>query len=287
MAYTFDDPNAKGRRETQVFEMQVNRGIYHDGWMASAIAFKPWESSRTGFDLDKVKWELYDIEKDFSQAHDLAGENPLKLKQMEDLWWAEAAKHNILPLDYRGVERFSDAVTGRPNPTLGRTEFVYNSPLSRLPESESPDLKNKSFTLTADVEIPASGAEGMLFAQGGITAGWGFYVKGGKLVGVHNFIDQGRERVTSTENVPSGHVTLTMEFVYDGKPGEFGKGGTITLRANGKDIGHGHIDHTTPLRYSLYEGQDVGSDDGSPVDTEYKSPFVFTGKLNKLTVQYK
>jgi arylsulfatase A-like enzyme len=287
MMYAIDDANAKGRRRTQVFEQVVNRAIYRDGWMASSIAFLPWQSDRKGFDVDTVKWELYNIDKDFSQAHDLAAAQPEKLRQMEDLWWAEAAKSNILPLDWRGVERMSDAITGRPSPTEGRTSFTYLGPLSRLPESEAPDLKNKSFTLTADVDIPAGGAEGMLFTQGGITAGWGFYVKDNKLTFMHNFIDLARFRVTSTEALPTGKATLVAEFVYDGKPGEFAKGGTVTLKANGRVIGSGNIQRTTPIRYSLYEGQDVGADGGSPVDDVYKMPFAFTGKLNKLTVDLK
>lgn len=287
MMYAIDDANAAGRRRTQVFEQVVNRAIYHDGWMASSIAFKPWQSDRKGFDVDKVKWELYDLSKDFSQADDLAEKDPEKLRQIEDLWWAEAAKANILPLDWRGVERMSDSVTGRPSPTAGRTSFTYLGPLARLPESEAPDLKNKSFSITAKVDIPESGADGMLFTQGGITAGWGFYLQDRKLVFMHNFIDIQRYRVVSTEDVPTGAVTLSADFAYDGKPGEFGKGGTVTLKANGKEIGHGKIDHTAAIRYSLYEGQDVGGDDGSPVDDGYKMPFKFTGRLDKLTVDLR
>lgn len=287
MMYSFDDAATKGQRRTQVFEMVANRAIYHDGWVAAALAFKPWQSDRTGFDIDKVAWELYNIDKDFSESNNLAAQEPERLKAMQDLWWAEAAKANILPLDWRGVERFSDAITGRPNPAAGRSEFVYETRLARLPESASPDLKNKSFTLTAEVEIPADGADGVLFAQGGITAGWSFYVQDRKLVFAHNFIDMARYRVTSSETIPTGKATLAATFTYGGKPDEFGKGGTVVLSANGKEIGRGDIAHTTPLRYSLYEGQDIGQDDGSPVDDAYAAPFPFSGKLDRLTVDLK
>jgi arylsulfatase A-like enzyme len=287
MMYSFDHPEAKSQRRTQVFEMVANRAIYHDGWVAAALAFKPWQSDRTGFDIDKVKWELYDIEKDFSEADNLADKEPARLRAMQDLWWVEAAKANILPLDWRGVERFSDAVTGRPSPTAGRTEFVYTTRLSRLPESAAPDLKNKSFSVGADLDIPAGGADGVLFAQGGITAGWSFYLKDRKFVAVHSFIDMARYRVTSKEDVPDGKVKLEAVFEYAGKAKEFGKGGTMILKANGKEIGRGEIEHTAALRYSLYEGQDVGSDDGSPVDDAYEAPFPYSGKIDKVTVDLK
>jgi hypothetical protein len=162
---------------------------------------------------------------------------------------------------------------------------VYNTPLVALPESSAPDLKNKSFTITAEAEIPANGGDGMIFTQGGITAGWGFYLQKGKLVGVHNYIGMERFRVVSTENVPTGKATLTFDFMYDG--GGMGKGGTITLLANGKRIGEVRVEKTAGYKYSLYEGQDIGQDSGSPVDFTYTPPFPFTGKLNKVTVELK
>ena len=144
--------------------------------MASSLAFVPWQPVRTGFDPDKARWELYHIDQDFSQADDLATKNPDKLKALTDLWWAVAARENILPLDWRAVERLSDQRTGRPSLAAGRNTFVYDTPLVALPEASAPDLKNKSFTITADAEIPADGGDGMIFTQGDITAGWGFYV---------------------------------------------------------------------------------------------------------------
>jgi hypothetical protein len=202
-----------------------------------------------------------------------------------DLWWAEAARENILPLDWRAVERLSDQLTGRPSVAAGRSTFVYDTPLVALPEASAPDLKNKSFTITADVEVPPDGGDGMIFTQGGITAGWGFYLQKGKLVGIHNYIGMERYRIVSTDTVPTGKVTLTFDFKYDG--GGMGKGGTITLLANGKKVGEGHVEKTAPIKYSLYEGQDIGEDSGSLVDFTYTPPFKFTGNIEKVTVELK
>jgi arylsulfatase len=259
--------------------------MYQNGWMASSMAYSPWEAFRKGFDPNKAKWELYNIDEDFSQANDLAAKNPEKLKALVDLWWAEAARYNVLPLDWRSVERLSEQLTGRPNLAAGRKSVVYNTSLVALPEGSAPDLKNRSFRITAQVDIPSGGVEGMIFTQGGITAGWGFYIQERKLVGMHNYIDSKRFRVVSTENVPTGKATLAMDFQYDG--GGMSKGGTITLLANGKKIGTGRVENTAGFKYSLYEGQDIGEDSGSPVDTTYTPPFKFTGKIDRVTVELK
>jgi arylsulfatase len=285
MVYTLNDAKAPDRRKSQIFELVSNRGMYQNGWMASSMAYSPWEGFRKGYDPNKAKWELYHIDQDFSQANDLAAQNPDKLKALVDLWWAEAARHDVLPLDWRSVERLSEQLTGRPNLAEGRKTVVYNTPLVALPEGSAPDLKNKSFTITAEVEITSSGAQGMIFTQGGITAGWGFYVQNGKLVGMHNYIDSKRFRVVSTENVPTGKVTLAMNFDYDG--GGMSQGGTITLLANGKKVGAGRVENTAGFKYSLYEGQDIGEDSGSPVDTTYTPPFKFNGKIERVTVELK
>jgi arylsulfatase len=285
MVYTFNDAKAVDRRKSQIFELVCNRAMYEKGWMASSMSFVPWEANRTAYDPDKAKWELYHIDEDFSQANDLAATNPDKLKELVDLWWAEAARHDILPLDWRSVERLSDQLTGRPSVAAGRKTFVYDTPLVALPEASAPDLKNKSFTITAEVEVPADGGDGMIFTQGGITAGWGFYLQKGKLVGLHNYIGLERYRVVSTKSVPTGKVTLVFDFKYDG--GGMGKGGTITLLANGKKIGEGRAEKTAGIKYSLYEGQDIGQDSGSPVDFTYTPPFPFTGTLHKVIVELK
>src|SRR5262245_38164433 len=285
LTYTFGQAKAPERHKMQLFEMGAARGIYQNGWFASSIAFPPWEPNREGFDIDKAKWELYDIEKDFTQADDLAASNPSKLRTMQNLWWAEAARHDVLPLDWRGAERLSVELTGKPSLAAGRTMFMYEMPLAALPEPSASDLKNKSFAITAEAEIPTAGAEGMIFTQGGFTGGWGFYLQQGKLVALHSYIALERYRVVSTEGVPTGKVNLAMDFKYDG--GGMGKGGTITLSANGRKIGEGRVEKTTPFKYSLFEGQDIGEDTGSPVDFSYTPPFRFTGKFGKVTVELK
>jgi arylsulfatase A-like enzyme len=284
MVYTFNDAKAADRRKTQVFEMAVNRGIYQNGWFASSLSFPPWQPDRTGFEIDKAKWELYNIDQDFSQADDLAAKNPEKLTALKDLWWAEAARNDILPLDWRGPERMSTELSGKPSLAAGRNTFVYDRPLAALPESSAPDLKNKSFTITAEAEIPAGGAEGMIFTQGGFTGGWGFYMQQGKLVGEHSYVALDRYRILSTESLPAGKVTLVLDFKYDGG---LGKGGIMTLLANGRKIGEGRVEKTTPFKYALAEGQDIGEDTGTPVDFSYKPPFKFTGKLGKVTIELK
>src|SRR5690242_20408941 len=161
MIYSFNDAAAPDRRKSQMFELVSNRGMYQNGWMASSLAYLPWTATRTGYDPDKATWELYHIDQDFSQADDLATKNPGKLKELVDLWWAEAARHDVLPLDWRSVERLSEQLTGRPNLASDRKTFIYNTPLVALPEGSAPDLKNKSFTITAQVDIPPSGGDGM------------------------------------------------------------------------------------------------------------------------------
>lgn len=285
MAYSFNDGKAKDQRRTQYFEMQGYRGIYHDGWMASSITFEPWNLVRPEFDIDKAKWELYDLTKDFSQAHDLASQNPDKVKMMEALFWSEAARYNVLPIDWRSLERVSDITMGRPNPTLGRTHFEYPGLLTNLALGSAPVLGNRSFSVSADVDIPEGGTEGMLFTQGGFTAGWGFYVQDKKLVAVHNFLGMERYKVVSTEPVPTGKSTLKVEFVYDG--GGLGKGGTIKLSANDKPLGEGRVDRSVQGQYSAFEGQDIGMDTGSPVDDSYVPPFKFKGKIDRVVVELK
>jgi hypothetical protein len=280
MVYTFTDAKALDRRKSQIFELVSNRAMYQDRWMASSLAYLPWAAARTGYDPDKAKWELYHIDEDFSQADELAANNPDKLKALVDLWWAEAARHDVLPLDWRSLERWSEQLTGRPSLATGRNIFVCNTPLVALPEAAAPELKNKSFTITAEAEIPSDGGDGMIFTQGGITAGWGFYLQKGKLVGVHHYIGLEHYRVVSTDNVPTGKVTLNLDCKYDG--GGMGKGGTITLLVNGKKVGDGRVEKTAGFKYSLYEGQDIGEDSGSPVDFDYTPPCKFTGKLHKV-----
>ena len=278
-----DDAKAEEVRTSQYFEMFVNRGMYDKGWWAASLAFEPWDPVRGEFDPMKAKWELYNLDEDFSQAKDLAAKNPDKLEELKALWWAEASKNKALPLDWRGAERFSAEGTGKPNLAAGRDSFTYEGVLAGLPESSAPDLKNKSFSVTAKVKIKEN-ANGMIFTQGGNTGGWAFYLKDGRLKAVHNYIDVAVYSVESDSAVPAGEHELKMEFAYEGGK-EMGKSGSITLSIDGKAVGSGTIAKTTPFKYSLSENQDVGTDTGTAVTSDYKAPFDFQGELEKVVVE--
>ena len=283
-AYTFDDAQAKERHTTQYFELGVNRGMYHDGWMASALSFPPWQPVRTGFDPDKQKWELYNVKEDFSQANDLAAANPQKLRELQDLWWAEAAKYNVLPLDWRGIERFNAELMGRPSLAGDRKTFTYYPGQIGLPGEAAPRILNRSWTLTAEIEVPEGVVEGMIVTHGGLEGGYGLYVRDGRPTFVYNYLSAERYNVTSTTPLPKGKVQVKVNFAYSGKAGEFGKGATVTMTVNGTKVGEGELPKTIPVQISIGEGLDIGEDIGSPVGFTYKPPFPFTGKIEKVTV---
>jgi arylsulfatase len=286
-AYALNEAKAKERHTTQYFEMGCNRGIYHDGWMASAMSFVPWNPNRTGFDIDKQKWELYHVDEDFSQANDLAAENPQKLRELEDLWWVEAAKYNVLPLDWRGTERLNAELMGRPGLAGDQKTLTYYPGQVALPNDASPRVLNKSWTLTADVVVPDTGAEGMIVTQGGLVGGYGLYVRDGKPNFVYNYLELERPTITGTAALPKGRVKLVVDFKYEGTGAERGKGASVTMTVNGARVAQGHLERTIPLQISLGEGMDVGMDVGSPVDFTYKLPFAFTGKIEKVTFVLK
>lgn len=280
---SFTDKFSPETRKTQYFELLVNRGMYHDGWMASCRSFVPWAPVRGEFDPLTAKWELYNVDKDFSQSEDLAAKFPEKVKELESLFWKEAEKYNVLPLDWRAVERLNAELQGRPSLAGHRNKFVYYPGQIALPDGASPQVLNKSFSVTADIEIPDVGAEGMIFTHGGLTGGYGLYLRDGKAHFVYNMLAIERFTIAS-EPLPKGKVALNVNVAYDGKPGERGKSATVTITANGQKIGHGSLGKTVPLQFSLGEGVDVGIDTGSAVDFTYKLPFAFTGKIEKVTI---
>ncbi len=283
---TFADQNAPETRKTQYFELLVNRGIYHDGWIASSRSFVPWVPVRGEFDPLTAKWELYHVDKDFAQAEDVAASHPDKVKELEALFWKEAEKYNVLPLDWRAVERLSAQLQGRPSLAGGRNRFVYFPGQIALPDGASPPVLNRSFSVIADVEIPEKGAEGMIYTHGGLTGGFGLYVRGGKAAFVYNMLALERYTITSGP-LPTGKVSLGVEVAYEGRPGERGKPAAVTLTANGRKVGEGRLARTIPIQISLGEGVDIGMDTGSAVDTTYKLPFAFTGKIDRVTVELK
>jgi arylsulfatase len=284
-AVTFTDAKAPEHRRTQYFEMAVNRGIYHDGWFASAMSFEPWNPNRENFDPDKQKWELYNINEDFSQANDLAAKHPEKLRQLQDLWWVEAAKYSVLPLDWRGTIRMNAEAMGRPSLIRGRKSMTYYPGTIGVPDAASPPMINKSWTITADIEVPDDKTSGMVVTHGGLEGGYGLYLRDGVPTFVYNFLGVERKTFAAKEALPKGKAKLVVDFKYDG--GGMGKGGTITMTANGKTIAEGRLERTIPIQFSLGEGLDVGMDIGSPVDFTYKLPFKFTGKIEKVTIDLK
>ena len=283
---TFTDKDAPESRKTQYFEMLVNRGMYQDGWMASSRSFVPWVPIRGEFDPLTAKWELYDVSKDFSQAENVADMHPEKVKELEALFWKEAERYKVLPLDWRAVERLNVELQGRPSLAGNRDKFVYYPGQVALPDEASPPVLNKSFTVTADLGIPEAGAEGMVYTHGGLTGGYGIYLHDGRAHFVYNMLAVDRFTVTS-EKLPQGKLALAAQFTYEGQPGEFGKAATVTLTANGAKVGEGRLPRTVPIKFSLGEGVDVGMDTGSAVDFSYHLPFKFTGKINRVTVELK
>jgi len=285
-AYTFADDGAKAeeRKMTQYFELIGNRGIYHDGWIASAFHKEPWNTAGTKpFDGDK--WELYDLSKDFTQADDVAAKFPDKLKEMQALFDKEAKKYNVYPLDDRAAARFANpGGVNRPSFVTGRNHFEFFPGAIRLPEGSAPSVKNKSHTITADVVIPSEGAEGALIAMGGDEAGYALYVKDNKLIYSFNYYSYYHYKVASTTEVPNGKVQLKMDFKYDG--GGPGKGGIATLFINGKQAGKGRIEKTIPGKYGFDE-MDIGMDLSGPVSEDYKPPFKFSGQIEKVSINIK
>jgi arylsulfatase A-like enzyme len=282
MVYTFDDAKAKSTHRTQYFEMFGNRAIYNDGWVAATTPpILPWVFGTDTVPVEDYKWELYNVDKDFSEANDLAAKEPKKLRQLQDLFWAEAGKYNVLPLDNSKAERFD--VSLRPSLTQGRKEFTYYPGMVRIPEASAPDFKNKSYSITAEVDIPASGAEGVLVTQGGRFNGIGLYLLQGKPVFYYNLVGVERTTVAGKDALAPGKHTVVVDFKYNG-PG-IGKSGTATLTVDGTSVASAKIPRTIPFRVSADETFDVGEDTGTPVSEDYKVPFKFTGTLNKLVIR--
>jgi arylsulfatase A-like enzyme len=285
MVYSFDEAGAPGKRRTQYFEMFINRGIYHDGWWAASRTSIPWEASVKPANPDTATWELYNLEKDFSQAKDLASDNPTKLRELQDMWWSEASRYSVLPLDGRKVERLNGELQGRPSLTGKRTSFIYYPGMVALPTGSAPNILNKSFSVTAEVETEDSQSNGAIFSMGGSDGGYGLYVKDSKPTFVGNFLGRTTSRATSQEALPSGKATVRGEFKYDG--GGMGKGGTLTLYVNDKKVGESRLEQTQGITLGLGGALDIGEDSGSAVDEAYTPPFKFAGKIEQVTVDLK
>jgi arylsulfatase len=286
MAYSFDDAKAKDRHVTQYFEISGNRAIYHDGWLAGTVHRAPWEyDPRRG--LAEDVWELYDVRTDFSLASDLAARNPAKLAELQALFMKEAEKYHVLPIDDRGLERAIAARVGRPDLMAGRTSLTLGEGMTGMLENVFLDVKNKSKTITAEVEVPAGGAKGTILAQGGRFGGWALYVKDGRPAYDYNWLGMQRSSVAAPQPLAPGKATIRLDFAYDG--GGPGKGGTATLFVNGQQTAQGRIERTQPAIFSADETADVGIDLGTPVVEAIGAGARsrFTGHIAKVTIEVR
>jgi arylsulfatase A-like enzyme len=292
MAYTWDkaNANAPSHHTTQYFEMLGNRAIYHDGWLAATTPVTlPWELS-TAAPPDVItgyKWELYNVKDDPTEYNDLAATMPDRLKEMQELFYSEAKKYEVLPLDNSTLARWN---TPRPSLTAGQTVFTYSGELTGVPASAAPSILDKSYTITAQVEIPEGGAEGMIVTQGGRFGGYGLFlskgefgVRRGKVVFLYNLLDLKRT-IWEGPELKAGKHTIVFDFKSDA-PG-LGKGGTGILFVDGNEVARNSMDHTTPITFPEDETFDIGQDTRTGValvEYRYDVPFKFTGKIDKLT----
>jgi arylsulfatase len=286
MAYSFDDPAAKDRHTTQYFEMFGNRAMYRDGWLARTIHRAPWEP-KPRRPLAEDIWELYDTRNDFSLVKDLSAKHPEKLAELQALFVEEAAKNFALPIDDRVFERIVAEMVGRPDLMGTRTAITLAEGMTGMTENVFLNIKNKSKTITAEIEVPQGGANGTIIAQGGRFGGWALYVKDGVPAYDYNFLGIQRFTVASTAPLAPGKAVVRFEFAYDG--GGQGKGGTGTLYVNDQKVGEGRIERTQPSIFSADETADVGIDLATPVvesiGSERRSKF--TGHIPKVTVEVK
>ena len=295
--YTFDAKNAKtpSRHHTQYFEMMGQWALYNDGWLLSTkVNRAPWQAfgPANPDPLNNQVFQLYDLTKDFSQANDIAAEHPDKVEEMRKMFVEEAKKYQVFPLDASVAARI---VAPRPNITAGRTEFVYTRPMVGLPQGDSPFLLNTSYTITADIDVPEGGAEGMILTSGGRFAGYGFYLLKGKPVFLWNLLDLKRIKWEGPEALSPGKHTLEFDFKYDGSGSGtlaynsfsgVGSSGTGTLKVDGKEVQTIKMEHTLPMILQWDESFDIGSDTLTGVnDEDYQPPFPLTAGLDKLTIK--
>jgi len=293
--YTFDkaNANAPSRHHTQYFEMMGDHAIYHDGWIASTKVMRPpWiVAGAVSQDPASFPYELYDVTHDWTQFNNVADKYPDKVKEMDKLFWEEAAKYQVMPLDATVATRLA---APRPNLAAGRTSFTWSGRVTGTPNGDAPSILNSSFHYTAEIEVPQGGGEGMIVTQGGRFGGYGFYVLKGKPVFLYNFVDLQRVRWEGPEALSPGKHTLEFDFKYDGlgagtlafnNVSGIGRAGTGVLTVDGKAVATQKMEHTIPLIMQWDENFDIGADTGTPVDDQdYQVPFTFNGRLNKLTL---
>jgi len=295
MLYTFKKENAEApsTHKTQYFEMMGDRAVYHEGWMAGTKVMRaPWDHFPPKEGVLDYPWELYDLSKDWTQYEDVAAKYPEKLKEMKALFWKEAERYQVMPLDATMITRL---ITPRPSITAGRDVFTWTRPLPSTPNGDAPSVLNTSYTITAKIEVPEGGGEGVLITQGGRFAGYGFYILKGKPVFLWNLVDLKRIRWEGPDVLSAGKHTLEFDFKYNGlgmgtmvynDMSGIGQGGTGILKVDGKVVATQEMKHTLPFILEWDENLDIGSDTGTPVDDgDYQVPFPFTGTLEKVTLK--
>jgi arylsulfatase len=286
-AYTFDDANAGERHTQQYFEMFGNRAMYKDGWLACARLDRvPWKLDPETlakfapgkWHPDRDKWELYNLHEDFTQARDLAAEHPEKLKELRELFWAEAEKYQVTPL-LAGFAPFY----GLNPPRTERNHFTYYPGAENIGAGMIPPVYNRSYTITADLDIPDGGAEGVIVAESDVMGGFALYVQDHKLRYTYSFLGVKVDTQTASEDLPTGKVQVRYEFTAD-HPGKAATGGRSRLLVDGKPVSEVQLERTVPIRFTTYAGMDIGKDNGEPVSPSYrnKSPYAFTGKIEKV-----
>jgi hypothetical protein len=295
MMYTFDakNANAPSTHTTQYFEMMGDHAMYHDGWIASTKVMRPpWDiSGGLGLDPATYPCELYHVATDWAQTKDVAATHPEKLKELQALFWQEARKYQVLPLDSSVVTRM---IVPRPSITAGRNVFTWTAPLTGTPNGDAPNVLNASYSFKAEIVVPQGGGDGMLITQGGRFAGYGFYVLKGKPVFLWNLVDMNRVRWEGPEVLSPGKHVLEFGFQYDGlgmgtlafnNLSGVGRGGTGVLKVDGKVVATKKMERTLPFTLAWDENLDVGSDTGTPVnDADYQIPFAFSGRIERITL---
>ena len=286
MAYTFDQKNAEGQRHTQYFETGGHRAIYHDGWVAASFHGVPWQlTGSRGFKNDH--WELYNVDQDFSQAHDLAAKEPKRLAELQELFDQEASKNDVYPLDDRFAERAINPE--RPSFIRGRKQFTYAAGTTRLPEGSAPPMYKRTHSITADVVIPKQGANGVILAEGGASGGLALYLEQGKPVYEYNFFGQNQYRIAAKKALKPGKHTIVVDYEQIPSERRSSTGGSVTIRVDGDTVATGQVEKVVPFRFSATETFDIGMDLGSTVSDRYhkQAPYPFTGTIDKVVVDLK
>ncbi|HAC24607.1 MAG TPA: arylsulfatase [Cytophagales bacterium] len=279
MKYSFDNATAPDARKTQYFEMIGNRAIYHEGWFAGTIHKAPWEA-KPRRPLTEDIWELYNVNEDFSQAKNVAAENPGKLEELKKKFMDEAVKYNVLPIDDRGIERLDPAIAGRPDLMNGKTSLTLYEGATGIPENAFINIKNTSLTITAQVDVKAN-TNGVIVCQGGDFGGWTFYVLDGKPAYSYNWVGLETFTVTSNTKLQPGKHTLRFDFAYEGGRGA---GGMASIFVDDKKVAEGKIEKTNANTFGIDESADVGVDENTPVYPPYKGKEKFTGKIEKVVI---